>query len=149
VESDTRLKLLTAFGKTMARVDWARLLGITAHALDYRLKHHPVEVALSKDFKRIVIRDLKARGFWRNHRRITSEKSLASLRRNGLKASQAALKNAKRYTFRGETHTITEWAVILGCKRHTLDMRLRAFPTEVALASSSLKHLAGIPRSKR
>ena len=144
-----QMKLLTAFGKTMPRIAWARYLGITGNAIDYRLRHHPVEIALSKDFKRIVVKALRAKGVWHNKRNVTSEKSLASLRRNIKKASLASMKKAKRYTFRGETHTVSEWAKKLGVKYHTLYMRLRAFPPEEALAASSLKHLAGIPRSKR
>ena len=144
-----QMKLLTAFGKTMPRIAWARYLGITCGAIDYRLKHHPVEIALSKDFKRIVVNALKARGMWHNKRNVTSEKSLASLRMNIKKASRASMKNAKQYTFRGETHTVSEWAKKLGIEYHTLYMRLRVFPPEEALAASSLKHLAGIPLSKR
>ena len=144
-----QMKILTAFGKTMPRIAWARHLGITCGAIDYRLRHHPVEIALSRDFKRIVVNALKKRGMWHNKRNVTSEKSLANLRKNLKKASLASMKNAKRYTFRGETHTVSEWAEKLGVEYHTLYMRLRAFPPEEALATPSLKHLAGIPRSKR
>lgn len=149
MESDGRLKLLTAFGKTMPRIAWARTLGIKGKTLDQRLKNHPAEIALSPDFRKIVFTALKARGFWHNKRKPRSEKTLESFRRNSRKGAAAAAAKAKRYTMNGETHSVTEWAAILGVKRHTLAVRLQTHTPEVALTGGDLKHLAGIPRDRQ
>ena len=75
----SREKILTVNGTSLGKNAWARALGISRKTLDYRLKHHPVEIALSPNFREIMLEGLRARGFWNGPHRL-SEEGRASLR---------------------------------------------------------------------
>lgn len=55
---------LTWHGHTMSRAAWARYLHISRSTLAYRLRHHPVEMALAPDFRDRLISTMVANGTW-------------------------------------------------------------------------------------
>jgi hypothetical protein len=103
--------LYSAHGLTMSLFEWSRHLDIAPDTLIGRLKIHPPEIALSKDFKRAP-------------------------RGSGLTRSPYG-KKAKLYTVNGVSKTLSDWAVSSGISYRTLSVRLRkGYTMEAAIAVS-------------
>lgn len=123
----SREKILTANGRSLGKNAWARALGISRKTLDYRLKHHPVEVALSPNFREIMLDGLRARKFWNVPHHIT-EKGRERLRENARKCREAIARKAaeRKIAAGGEVHTVSEWGKILKENRREMKARARA-----------------------
>ncbi len=137
-------KPLTYNGHRMSRAAWARYLGISVSTIRQRLRNHPPEVALDPDFRLHMV-DIarKHGGGWGAKKRRVTERGLAAFRKNGLAGAAAAREKAQRYSAFGKTLLISEWAVLLGVKWHTLYLRLRRMPVEKALCTG--KYAGGPP----
>ena len=136
-------KPLTYNGHRMSRAAWARYLGISVSTIHQRLRNHPPEVALSPDFRRLMVEIAQKRGGWSAKKRRVTERGLAAFRKNGLAGAAASREKAKRYTAFGKTLLISEWAVLLGVKWHTLYLRIKRMPLEKALSTG--KYAGGPP----
>lgn len=101
----------SAHGLTMRLSEWSRHLDISRGTLSGRLKAHPPEIALSRDFK-------------------------SAPRANGLMHIPFGRK-AKLYTVNGASKGLSEWAEVSGIPYRTLSARLRkGYTMEAALAVS-------------
>ena len=137
-------KPLTYNGHRMSRAAWARYLGISVSTMRQRLRNHPPEVALDPEFRLHMVEIAKKNGgCWGAKKRRVTERGLAAFRKNGIAGSAASREKAKRYTAFGKTLLISEWAVLLGVKWHTLYRRLRRMSVEKALCTG--KYAGGPP----
>ena len=101
--------LITFNGRTQSRSQWCEELGIGLSTFGHRLQKYPLEKVMSFG-KRIKPKKERTR------KRIT-----------------------KLITFKGQTHTITEWANILQVCRVTIYKRLERLPIEEALNRKLIK----------
>ena len=122
----SREKILTANGRSLGMNAWARALGISRSTLTYRLKHHPVEVALSPNFREIMLDGLRARNFW-NVPHHLSEEGRERLRENARRCREAVLRKSadRKIAAGGEVHTASEWGEILKDNRRSMKAHAR------------------------
>ncbi len=97
-------------GKELSIKDWANLLGVPVPHLANRIRAYGVEVGL----------------------RGAGVKPKAPPRK-----PKAVYVPPPKYTHAGQTHTVTEWAELLGVKRKNLDYRIRKYGVEVGIGEAS------------
>lgn len=134
-------------GHKMSRAAWARYLGISISTMRARLRKHPAEIALSPDFRRLMVEVAQKKGGWSAKKRRVTERGREAFRRNGLAGCAAAKKKAKRYSAFGKTLLISEWASILGVTWQTVYLRLKRMPVEQALSTGRFAN--GLPPSRK